>query len=395
MSEKSFHHEPSGSDCKNVYIKCESEERSLISVLLVLGWIIVPVIIFVIYYFWPNDCFLCDEELVKKEVTECAKLGPLHDERRIDEGLGVPHPPGTCRDIKEIIDDSIDHYAIADAVCTTCGPDPDAGPVPNREGEFPLALGGPGVLIEIEDWPLGGGGGPVTETAEGCMAPVVGIEVDSLLTGADPRRSKTKYQETDLDLPPFCNINANNPSAEVWSLLDRPRVHFTRTFDKQQLLNPPPPGQPVQPDEVNKPFQVGAPYAVFVARQAKNHNLVKVFFLYVDFVSERPTIVEIPFETLIGRKAAIGNDSKVHLINNLKLDSINREITFQVGFGVEEIAIAGYDFGPKATDGQAIARRNVDASGSYVVCLSDTGGVERVYRVDDAGPGCSKARRRR
>ena len=314
---------------------------------------------------------------IKRAVEKCAVEGPLDAGRRQDEGKGLAHPPGLCKSVKEIIWDSIDYYEIADVICEHCGNDTENGREEIADGAnnaTPLALGGREIIIEDGPVPRAPGG---DETDEGCMTPVIGIEVHE-----DTGNRSTKYCSDDnyceehLDLPPFCTLKATNPSHIFWSLLDRPRVHYTRTGMNQQTT---------------KEKASAAPYAVFIARQARNPNLVKVFVLYVDYITERPNIIEIPFESLGGRNRMISSDEKIHLINNLKFDSDKYQITFQIGTGVQEITIAGYDFGPQSTDNTVLDVRNRDASGSYVVCLSDTGGVKRVYRVDNPGRGCRGA----
>ncbi len=299
----------------------------------------------------------------------------------------------------------------------------------NTGGEFPLALGGDRVLIEIEDSAKRVGRATYESTRPGCAVPVIGIEVDSDDRDEDDRvlgqrdgkarTKKTKWREQDLDLPPFCdNLGAGDQA--FWSLLGQPRVHHTRTYIKgrkwkcvncrieggypQKDLPGPATEEDTaakkraHPDDVLEDdgyYQTGAPYAVFTARQYGNPNLLKLFLLYVDFVTERPTLIEIPFESLDGRKSIINSDGTVHLINNIKLDSVNHEITFQVGSGVRELTIAGYDFGPGSTDTAVLDVRNRDASGSFVACLTPDGGIYRVFRIDrDArlgiGPGLGK-----
>ncbi len=359
--------------------------------------IFTPIFIYVTITIWIESPKI---ELAE-EIRACAGEGSLHPSLRSGpnsdqwlDGFSADHPDGLCKDVKKIIHQSV-HY------CKDCGDEPPKRaeyPLP-----FPLALGGDRVMIEVEDGPPGRAPGS-TETFEGCMTPVIGIEVTSDLTDNNPnepnRKKKTTYREEDLDLPPFCAVKDSNPSQVYWALLDRPRSYFTRTYEKDPDLIPTKQGRGARPEavtsesvltdheppEVSLPVQTGAPYAVFIARQWGNPDLIKVFVLYVDFVSERPVIIEIPFETLIGRKAAIGPDNKIHVVNNVKLDSIGKRLTFQIGFGVEEIAIAGYDFGPQSTNTQT-ARRNRDASGSYTVCLSDSGTVTHVYRQDLVGVG--------
>lgn len=287
----------------------------------------------------------------------------------------------------------------------------------NSGGQFPLALGGDRVLIEIEDSkktvpdPANPARDVVAETTRPvCAGPNIGIEVDSdddnfddNLVGErdrEKRTEKTKWREEDLDLPPFCD-NLSNSKRIYWSLLGQPRVHHTRTYIKGRIYDRfPQTGLPApateddtgakkraHPDDVLESpaeiyYQTGAPYAVFTAQQKGNPNLLKIFVLYVDFVTERPTLIEIPFESLGGRKSVVNSDHTVHLVNNIKLDSMNHEITFQVGSGVRELTIAGYDFGPESTDTAVLGARNRDASGSFVACLTPDGGIYRVFRID-------------
>ncbi len=389
MSEKSFHHDSSDPGCNKVIVQCETEQRSLITLLLMLGWVIIPAIIIISIYVLPRDCLLCDIEYVERKIEDCADLGPLANDRRQSEGLAVPHPDGTCKNVKEIIWDSIDYKKIAAAACEECGDGGGGGGAPALNVDWPLVFGGEQggfdpVVIEIEDaFDVDAAGNVTFENTKGCMTAVIGIEVQAEDNGVQPGDAKDTvlFREEDLDLPPFCNVKPTNPSKTVWSLLDRPRVQYTRTVRRPQNLQPAANGDDENLDQWE---HVSAPYAVFIAQQKNNPDHISVFVLFVDFVTKKPAVVEIAIESLIRRKSVISQSGSVQLISNFKLNSLDKTITFQVGYGAEEIAVAGYDFGPESTNA-GIARRNRDSSGSYVVCLDDNASVTNVYRRDLGG----------
>ncbi len=338
-------------------------------------------------------------------IYACADEGSIHDSLRPQEpptprprdddsvgwlegkppGPNPPsHPEGLCKEIKKIIHQSI-HY------CKDCGEPPTPPPTtPPPPPPPPLVLGtAEGPKIEIGDF-LACSGDVIT-----------GIQIDNPGGGVN-----TSWNATDLDLPQFCplsnefRLGPNNnrrllnaagqpptpdPTRE-WELLERPRVHHTRTIKK-------PGGWPGE--EIDKDHLVGGPYVVFIAkhldgiccdedgRQAvRDKHRVTVFVLYLDWVTEQPTIIEFDVEIERG-KDVVSDEDTVQLVSNVRLDSLNRQITFQIGEGARRIVIAGYDFSGQSTTTDVGRRRRSeeDTSGSYRINLTDDGAVEQVYRL--------------
>ena len=362
---------------------------------------------------------------VVSAIYGCADNGPLHgrglpNDRRGRTGYvgthpgdgsavpggpnaGRPGPPAgphrqglneddeICRAIKAIIDQSIDHDAIAELTaektCKKCGENDDDDDVDNGD-DAPLVLGGNGVAIEIKDNPA-------------CAGDVItGITVDN--TPVNPNQ-KVRFDEEDLDLPQFCptsndktrgpdngrrlNTTPATPYPDrEWELLERPRVHHTRTHAK-----------PFNEDN----DLVGGPYAVFIAKHldgiccerkkggereaqaVRDKDRITVFILYLDWVTEQPTIIEFDVEVERG-KGVVSDEDTVQLIQNVRLNSLRKEISFQIGQGARRIVIAGYDFGPTSTstDTGLSRRSEQDTSGSYRIGLSEDAAVEWVQRID-------------
>ena len=376
-----------------------------------------PIIIFISIQIWYNAP-KPPPPYVLDEIYACADLGPLHgrglpNDRRGRTGYTGPHPglasavpggpdagrpgpppnprlPGIdpsselCRAVKAIVDQSIDHDAIAELVaeevCEKCKPE---GPVPP---EPPLVLGGDSVTIKIDD-----------NIPSDCSGDVItGITINS--SGGVP---DTVFDAKDLDLPQFCpgsyehilgpnnnrrllNPNGVPPNPDPtreWELLERPRVHHARTLEK-----------PLIPEE---PVLVGGPYVVFIAKHlagiccdeegrhaVRDKERITVFVLYLDWVTEQPTIIEFDVEVERG-KDVVSEEDTVQLISNVRLDSLDQQITFQIGRGARRIVVAGYDFSGQSTDTDVGRRRRSeeDTSGSYRIDLTDDGAVTQVYRL--------------
>lgn len=358
MTEKSFHHEPHDPGCKKIVVHCETEQRALITLLLILGWIIIPIIVFILFWkFWPgDDCWLCDEDNVKTQIALCAEqgsvhehirgLGPKNESREWLRGAGK-HPDGLCKDIKKIIHQSIDY-------CEDCKKDII---VKTEKSRHPLARG-QGVEMELSHNPICAG--DPTDLTIRVLAP----PDTSPKTSPPPVRV---YRNNDLDIPTFCN----NRGDGIWSLLDTPRVNYTRTTALVPNVNA---GNVV---DANEPG-TSAPYVVFVARQNRSTKNVNVFFVYIDAVTYQPAMIEIAFEVLDGAAQFVDADGRLQLLSNIRLNSIEKTITFNIGRGARRLSIGGIDFGPVATD--ATPRSQHDASGSYIVDLSDNGAVIDVRR---------------
>lgn len=304
----------------------------------------------------------------------------------------APLPPPTgvnpgsdlCRAIKAIIDQSIDHDAIAELAakktCEKCGKKENGGG--GNGDKPPLVLGGEGVAIEITDNP-------------DCAGDVItGITLDN--TPANPNQ-KVRFTHDDLDLPHFCpgsrehilgpnNNRRLNPAlpqpTREWELLERPRVHHARTRAK--------------PLNEDNPL-IGGPYAVFIAKHldgiccdgkrgavaVRDKDRVTVFILYLDWVTEQPTIFEFDVEVERG-KEIISDEDTVQLISNVRLNSIEKRVTFQIGEGARRIVVAGYDFNARSTstDTGRQRRSELDTSGSYIIQLTDDAAVDWVVRRD-------------
>ncbi len=392
-----------------------------------------PVLFMVSIKSWYRQVDYVPPALVSA-IYGCADNGPLHGrglptDRRGRTGYagthpgvgsavpggpnaGRPGPPGgphlqgfnendeICRAIKAIVDQSIDHDAIAELAaekaCEECGGN-GSGNGGGNGGDEPLVLGGNQVAIIIEDDP-------------DCAGDVItGITIDN--RPLNPKQG-VEFTEEDLDLPQFCSESEDKtrgpdngrrlitedpanpgrtiPGAEMptreWELLERPRVHHTRTYAK-----------PYKEDN----DLVGGPYAVFIAKHldgiccerkkggereaqaVRDKDRITVFILYLDWVTEQPTIIEFDVEVERG-KGVVSDEDTVQLIQNVRLNSLRKEISFQIGQGARRIVIAGYDFGPTSTstDTGRSRRSEQDTSGSYRIGLSEDAAVEWVQRVD-------------
>ncbi len=377
MTKRDLHSKPDPCPqdpcCKNIHITCECNDTSdtdwwRIHLLFIITWILIfllSILATCVWWYYIDKGKKGIPEDIVYAIEQCADEGSIHDNLRPPftptndsvgwlEGRPPPgrHPEGVCKDIKKIIHQSI-HY------CKDCEEKPDDPKKP----ETPLVLGGSGVAIEIEDDPE-------------CMGRIKDIVIDN--TPAQPNQ-RVRFDGADIDLPQFCP-SANNPNRE-WELLERPRVHHARTKDK-----------PLNPDNE----LIGGPYTVFIAKHLdgyccddrrgavpqRDKDRITVFILYLDWVTEQPTVVEFDVEVERG-KNVVSQEDTVQLISNVRLNSIDKQITFQIGQGAQRIVIAGYDFGPQSTRTDTGRRRrsDQDTSGSYRVLLSDDAAVKGVERV--------------
>lgn len=168
-----------------------------------------------------------------------------------------------------------------------------------------------------------------------------------------------------ISLPKFCNGGGEM----AWVLLDQPRVYYSVSSTVKSR------------DADGKIVELEhhqAPYVMFVAMEERSRRIANAYFIYIDARSGRPAMVEISFESL-RQKPLISLEGNTQLVSNLKLDSDGKQITFQIGARAQEMTIAGYDFGPDTTPGDAAGRGQADTSGAYVVELNQSGAVTDVY----------------
>ena len=301
------------------------------------------------------------------------------------------HPEGVCKEIKKIIHQSI-HY------CKDCAEEIKVPP----KFKPPLVLGT--VRTDDENNPVKGPTIRIKDNITCSGDLIVGIDIKN--DGIDSQ--DTDFDGDDLDLPEFCptsnehqegpNNNrrldpANIPTpTREWELLERPRVHHTRTVEKPNPWNESKDGE-----KANKEVLVGGPYVVFVGKHLdgaccdkkegpiakRDKERITVFILYLDWVTEQPTIIEFDVEVERG-KDVVSVEDTVQLISNVRLDSINKQITFQIGRGAQRLVVAGYDFSGQSTTTDVGRRRRSeeDTSGSYRIGLSDDAAVEWVQRLD-------------
>lgn len=362
MAEKSFHHDkapcPKDPCCKNIHITCECKDDSqtdwlkILMLFLLTSAVIIICTIWGFWHFWYKTYKSDLPDDVKDAIAWCADQGSLHPSLRAgpntDQWLrGQPpnaHPDGTCKNIKKIIHQSI-HY------CKNC-----EEIIERRTGKHPLARG-QGVEMQLSQ-NLACAGDPTDLTIR-----VLSIPDNSPKQVPPPVRV---YTNNDLDIPTFCN----NSGGGIWSLLDTPRVNYTRTTALQQ-------NNTGEVEDVSTPG-TSAPYVVFVARQNRSDKNINVFFVYVDAVTYQPAMIEIALEVLDGAANFVDSDGRLQLLSNIRLNSIEKTITFNIGQGARRLSVAGMDFGPVAST--STPRSQHDTSGSYIVDLSDTGAVEDVRR---------------
>ena len=208
---------------------------------------------------------------------------------------------------------------------------------------------------------------------------------------AEDKHKVTIYRPSDIDLPNFCEFadpkENRNPE---WELLEQPRVYHARTWPENY-----------DPKSEEDPDLEGGPYAVFIAKHidglccevdkrgnrqstaVRDKSRVTIFIVYIDYITNEPNIIEINVEVESG-KPIVGDEDTIQLVSNVKLDSLKKRITFQIGQGARRIVVAGYDFNAVSTTSDRGPRRrsDEDTSGSYVVKLDDTGAVRDVCRVD-------------
>ena len=413
MSKRELHHKPEPGDrggdkncCRpNCNCRYSSAPIWFLYVLITIFVIASPFIFIIsinIWYQTPKPL----PPYVIETVQHCASKGSVHDHIR---ALGPADPPRTrsrnwlrgggqhpdrdlppdfdaeiCHEIKQIIHQGIDY-------CEDCG---EKKP---PEFEIPLVLG------EWKDRK-----GTYTPTIKiGDVSKCTETKIEEIDIQIKAGSLDYIYKQGELDLPESCQneeefkLGPNNnrrlldkdgksrgvdPTRE-WELLERPRVHHARTIKKPTtpdiLKNP-------QPDDF-----VGGPYVVFIAKHlagiccdkegrkaVRDKERVTIFVLYVDWVTEQPTTIEFDVEVERG-KDIVSEEDTVQLVSNVRLDSMNRQITFQVGQGARRIVVAGYDFSGESTstDTGRQRRSDQDTSGSYRIYLSGDAAVEGVERL--------------
>lgn len=420
MTKKDLHHEPPANpkgQCGGKCSCCPDNRRCrynsapiwFLYVLITIFVIASPFIIIIAINIWYINEDRPQPALVDA-IYACAEEGSLHPTLRPIQPLGdgahqsplhnpnppyrpsgdsddwlerdtPEHPEGVCKEIKKIIHQSI-HY------CKDCAEEIKAPP----KFKPPLVLGKEdGPKIEIAD----------LMTCSGDK--ISGIQIDNPGPGA-----KTSFNAGDLDLPEFCpdsdefkkgpNNNLRLDPADIkmptreWELLERPRVHHARTIKKPDNWD-----QSSKDHKASKEDLVGGPYVVFIAKHLdgaccdkkdgpiakRDKERITVFVLYLDWVTEQPTIIEFDVEVERG-KDVVSVEDTVQLISNVRLDSINKQITFQIGRGAQRLVVAGFDFSGQSTTTDVGRRRRSeeDTSGSYRIGLSDDAAVEWVQRLD-------------
>ncbi len=171
-----------------------------------------------------------------------------------------------------------------------------------------------------------------------------------------------------ISLPKFCGKNGKMG----WAIIDQPRVYYSSSTVVTARDEK---GVPTETESYQ------APYVMFTAVEERTRMIANAYFIYIDAQSGRPNSIEIRFESR-GAKALISREGNGQLVSNLKLDSDNKQITFQVGERAHSMTIAGFDIGPSATPaGNAGAAPNLrDASGAYVIELTQNGAVHKLRR---------------
>ena len=384
-----------------------------------------PIIIFISIQIWYNAP-KPPPPYVLDEIYACADLGPLHgrglpNDRRGRTGYTGPHPglasavpggpnagrpgpppnprlPGIdpsselCRAVKAIVDQSIDHDAIAERAaeitCEECIDD-ERWPRP----DYPLVRGN----VEIKLYEkLGDPNRTQIQEDENCPG-IEWIEIASPSgTNNTGKRDVTIFRPSDIDLPNFCKDgNPKENRNPEWELLEQPRVYHARTWFEGH-----------DPKSEEDPELIGGPYAVFIAKHidglccevdkrgnkeaiaVRDKMRVTVFIVYIDYITNEPNIIELNIEVESG-KPIVGVEDTIQLVSNVKLNSLDKQVTFQIGQGARRIVVAGYDFNAESTTSDRGPRRRSeeDTSGSYVVKLDDTGAVKDVCRVDLGSSG--------
>ena len=176
-----------------------------------------------------------------------------------------------------------------------------------------------------------------------------------------------------INLPKFCGPDGR----ASWVLLDQPRVYYSVSSAPKRDGA----GKIIRDDEgeVAEWIHERAPYVMFVAMEERSRRIANAYFIYIDALSARPNMIEISFESL-RQKPLISLQGNTQLVSNLKLDSNEREITFQIGARSQGMTIAGYDFGADPREGNRAGPVHVDTSGAYYIELNQAGAVEMVGR---------------
>ena len=66
---------------------------------------------------------------------------------------------------------------------------------------------------------------------------------------------------------------------------------------------------------------------------------VTVFIVYIDYITNEPNIIELNIEVESG-KPIVGVEDTIQLVSNVKLNSLDKQVTFQIGQGARRIVVA-------------------------------------------------------
>lgn len=343
MTQSEFHHHPDKS-CpqppQTINVTCKSEQSPWhifwCCVFKPILQVALPIIVASAGAYWAYEKITDDlPAWIAEEAADCAAQGDLHPDPGANSGM--------CLSVKRIVHQSIDYERIK-VKCPTC---------PIIKGTMRPLIRGADAEIGVEriaDLPCGASNYRFTYSVGGTV-----IARETL---------------ADMNLPRFCGNGGR-----AWRLLDEPRLQTSRTHlvdDNGQVLDVN--GQPVD-DKDDIPAVSGGPYVTFIAMEERDRTVANAYFLYIDAVTKRPQLIDLNFETTRGSKSIVSSQGNVQLISNLKLDSIEREILFQIGEGASEMTIAGSKF-----DNRNAPATTSGASGSYIAEISDAGAVEAVIR---------------